>query len=85
MTEGLVALVLLLVVMPLATPILAALSMIAVCLVLMVGGHIGAITLAHLAIATKTGLLAVTPARSTTAMARSSFIVHSAPASSPRR
>ena len=31
----------------------------AVCLVLMVGGHLGGVTAAHLAIATKTGLLAV--------------------------
>ena len=34
----------------------------AVCLVLMVGGHLGDVTLAHLLIATKTGLLAVSPA-----------------------
>jgi len=34
----------------------------AVCLVLMVQGHIADLTLAHLAIATKTGLLAVFPA-----------------------
>ena len=34
----------------------------AVCLVLMVQGHLGEITLAHLIIATKTGLLAVSPA-----------------------
>src|SRR5438477_9779027 len=31
----------------------------AVCLVLMVGGHLGDVTAAHLVIATKTGLLAV--------------------------
>ena len=34
----------------------------AVCLVLMVQGHLGEVTLAHLVIATKTGLLAVFPA-----------------------
>ena len=34
----------------------------AVCLVLMVQGHLSGITLAHLAIASKTGLLAVFPA-----------------------
>jgi hypothetical protein len=33
----------------------------AVCMVLMVQGHLGAITLAHLVIASKTGLLAVSP------------------------
>ena len=32
-----------------------------VCMVLMVQGHLGAITLAHLVIASKTGLLAVSP------------------------
>ena len=34
----------------------------AVCLVLMVQGHLGDVTLAHFLIATKTGLLAVSPA-----------------------
>jgi hypothetical protein len=33
----------------------------AVCLVLMVGGHLGAVTLGHLLVASKTGLLAVSP------------------------
>jgi len=34
----------------------------AVCLLLMVQGHLGEVTLAHLAIASKTGLLAIFPA-----------------------
>ena len=34
----------------------------AVCLILMVGGNLGAVTLAHLEIASKTGLLGVLPA-----------------------
>jgi hypothetical protein len=38
----------------------------AVCLVLMVQGNLAAITLAHVAIATKTGLLAVVPAMGVT-------------------
>ena len=38
----------------------------AVCLVLMVGGSLGGLTLAHLTIATKTGLMAVAPALAVT-------------------
>ena len=38
----------------------------AVCLVLMVQGHLGDVTLAHLGIAAKTGLLAVSPALAVT-------------------
>jgi hypothetical protein len=38
----------------------------AVCLVLMVGGSLGGLTLAHLAVASKTGVMAVTPALAVT-------------------
>ena len=38
----------------------------AVCVILMVQGHLGDVTLAHLAVAAKTGLLAVSPALAVT-------------------